>query len=250
MCSAWTLVAFLHLGETMGWRAKARQIRFQHPFHPMAQDFNAQFDHTVMDMIDHSPVGAVPSTPAYQDALIRLYASHQVYASADHRGGHVTARSLAALPVFHAANLDDVIAGRIGPDALEKNASIFDRYVLSLPEPKRKLAESHRVQVAGRPAHHRKHGAAEAVHDPIHTLILVPGTGPHPGLPGNYLHGSILQLNMKSDSPWAVHLHDSDDGTAVFEPATLKEAFEKAVEVFQSAPFAMSELQAIGFRIL
>ena len=74
-------------------------------------DPNADFDHAVLDKIDASPIGAVPTTPAYQDALRRLYAAQQVYASADHKGGHVTTRSLAQLPCFHAHNLEAFIAG-------------------------------------------------------------------------------------------------------------------------------------------
>src|SRR6185312_8154487 len=98
----------------------------------MTSDPHAQFDHTILEMIEQSPIGAVPFTPAYRDALSRLYASHQVYASADHKGGHVTARSLAGAPPFFADNLADVIAGRTTPDSLEANAKIFDRYVHSL----------------------------------------------------------------------------------------------------------------------
>ena len=67
-------------------------------------------------MIEHSPVGAVPFTPTYQDAMKRLYASHQVYADADHKNGHVTARSLAKKPHFQANTLESVIAGKIGPE--------------------------------------------------------------------------------------------------------------------------------------
>lgn len=203
-------------------------------------------------MIEHSPVGAVPSTPTYQDALIRLYAAHQVYASADHKDGHVTARSLAQLPSFHAANLKSLMAGEISPEALESNAGIFDRYVQSLPVSRREKAKTFRESVAGRPAHHRaKHsGAAETlVHDPVHSLFLVPGTGPHHGLPGNYLYGSVLQLNATSESAWAVHLHDCDDGAAFFDTPTVTEAFAKLVEVIESAPFSMGELEALGFRL-
>ena len=58
----------------------------------MSHDPNAEFDQSVLDKIDLSPIGALPATPAYQDALKRLYASRQVYAHADHKGGHVTAR--------------------------------------------------------------------------------------------------------------------------------------------------------------
>jgi len=81
----------------------------------MPPDPNAYFDQAVLDQIEHSPIGAVPFTPTYQDALKRLYGSHQAYAHADHKNGHVTARSLAKLPHFQAKNLEELIAGRIGP---------------------------------------------------------------------------------------------------------------------------------------
>jgi hypothetical protein len=218
----------------------------------MAHDPHAPFDQAVLDMIEHSPIGAVPNTPAYQDAIARLYASHQAYADADHKDGHVTARSLAKLPPFHANNLDGLIAGLIEPAALESNASIFERYVQSLPTARRAKAESFRTHVAGRPAHHRAKqiGGVKTVvaHDPIHTLFLVPGTGPHPGLPGNYLHGSVLQLNAGPASAWAVHIHDSDDGAALCDAPTMPEALAKLAEVLESAPFHMNELEALGFR--
>ena len=211
----------------------------------MPNDPNAHFDQKVMEMIEHSPIGAVPVTPAYQDALKRLYASHQVYPSADHKGGHVTARSLAQLASFRANNLDALIAGQIGPEALESNGSIFDRYVQSLSFAHRVAAESRRAVVAGRPLLHRTKGA----HDPIHTLFLVPGTGPHPGLPGNYLYGSALQISADAaTSPWAVHLHDSDDGAVLFDAPTMHEALAKLQEVLECAPFNMNELEALGFR--
>ena len=216
----------------------------------MSQAPHAQFDEAVLDMIDRSPTGAVPTTPAYQDALVRLYAAHQVYSSADHKDGHVTARSLAGLVLFHAENLNELRAGKIKPEALETNASIFDRYIRSLPEARRQKAETYRLTVAGRPAHHRKHGTAEAVHDPVHTLFLVPGTGPHPGLPGNYLYGSVLQLTAAHDAAWAIHLHDSDDGVAIFDATTMTEALTELNEVLESAPFAMSEIEALGFRLV
>lgn len=150
----------------------------------MSYDPNAEFDHTVLDKIEASPIGALPLTPAYQDALNRLYAARQVYVSADHKGGHVTARSLASLPTFQAENLPALIAGEIDDEALEPNASIYDRYVQSLPEELRARAESHRLAVIGKPILHRARHGHEVVHDPMHTLFLVPGGGPHPGLPG------------------------------------------------------------------
>jgi hypothetical protein len=221
----------------------------------MSQDPHAQFDSTVLDMIEHSPVGAVPLTPSYQDALKRLYGAHQVYADADHRDGHVTARSLARLANFHAANLDALVAGTIPPDALEPNSSIFERYVHSLPADRRARAEGFRTKVAGRPILHRsKHVGAEKlpqVHDLTHTLFLVPGTGPHPGLPGNYLYGSLLEAGAGAPpGAWAIQIHDNDDGAAVFSTSGLAPALAKLQEVLDSAPFNMNELGGLDFRIL
>ena len=213
----------------------------------MPHDPHAHFDHTVLDLSEHSPVGAVPATPAYQDAIKRLYASHQAYADADHKDGHVTARALARLPSFHAANLDELIAGRIGSEALEPNAAIFDRYVQSLPADRRARAEARRLGVAGRPVHHRAKDTT--VHDLVHSLFLVPGAGPHPGLPGNYLYGSLYETGVTAHA-WALAIHDSDDGAAVFETAALPAALAKLQEVLASAPFNMNELEALEFRLV
>ena len=216
----------------------------------MANDPHAQFDHTVLDMIEHSPIGAVPHTPAYVDALGRLYASHQAYADADHKGGHVTARSLASKPAFFPNNLEAFLAGQIDTDALETNASIFDRYVQSLPAPSRPHAEAGRIMVIGKPAHHRAKHGADAVHDPLHALFLVPGAGPHPGLPGNYLHGAIFHIGADDASgAWVVHLHDADDGAAHFRAPTLAEALAKMQELVEIAPFHLNELPAVGFTL-
>jgi hypothetical protein len=213
----------------------------------MPPDADAEFDHKVLEMIEHSPVGAVPRTPAYQDALGRLRAARQVYPDADHVDGFVTARSLTARPTFYASNLDSLIAGAIDPDALESNASIFDRYVASLPAGARAKAEACRLMVAGRPAHHRKHNGV-LLHDPVHTLVLVPGAGAHPGIPGNYLHGSLLQLvGSPGGGGWAIHLHDRDDGASRWETPSLQTALEKLQEVVGSAPFHLSELADLGF---
>lgn len=202
----------------------------------------------MLNMIEHSPVGAVPNTPAHQDALKRLYAAQQVYAHADHPGGHVTARSLAQLPLFFPVNLDAFIAGEIADEAVESNASIYDRYVQSLPETLRASAESQRVTVIGKPVHHRtRHGAA-AVHDPLHMLFLVPGAGPHPGLPGNYLHGALFHLGADDETgAWVVHVHDGDDGMAMFRAPSRSEVLAKLEEVLACAPFHLSELAALGF---
>ena len=212
-------------------------------------DPNAEFDHAVLDKIEASPIGAVPTTPAYQDALRRLYAARQVYASADHKGGHVTARSLAALPFFHAHNLDAFIAGAITDDALEFNKSIYDRYVASLPAAHRARAESYRLTVTGKAIQHRaKHGVA-AVHDPLHTLFLVPGAGPHPGLPGNYLHGAVFHVGDEATGSWVIHVHDSEDAASLFKAPKLPEVLEKLQEVIASAPFELGELDALGFKL-
>lgn len=218
----------------------------------MAQDAHTPFDQSVLDMIEHSPAGGVPHTPTHQEALRRLYASHQVYASADHPEGHVTVRSLAKLPLFHARNLDELAAGRIEPSALEDNRAIFDRYLASLPNGVRTKAEAFRLRVVGRPVHHRKHHDAAATaefHDPVHSLFLVPGTGPNHGLPGNYLYGALFEIrHPNAASTWAVQLHDADDAASTYEAATLAEAVEKLQELLASAPFELTELEALDFR--
>ncbi len=215
----------------------------------MTQDPNAEFDHAVLDKIELSPIGAVPTTPAYQDALRRLYAAQQVYASADHKGGHVTARSLTQLPSFHADNLDAFIAGSISDDALESNASIYERYVQSLPLDLRAKAEKLRLMVIGKAVHHRAKVGHAIVHDPMHTLFLVPGAGPHSGLPGNYLHGSVFHVGDEVTGSWQVHVHDSDDGASVFNTPKLPEALAKLQEVLASAPFHLNELEGLGFKL-
>ncbi len=216
----------------------------------MFVDPQIQFEENVLDMIEQSPVGAVPHTPTYADALTRLYAKQQVYHDADHKDGHVTARSLAKLPHFQAENLAAFVAGQIEDTELESNDSIFTRYVESLALDHRKRAETLHLKVAGKPVHHRtKHGDQTAIHDPVHSLFLVPGTGPNRGLPGNYLHGSVLEISLKP-AAWSLHLHDSDDGNAVFDASSLAECVAKLDEVFESAPFHLNELEALGFKIV
>ncbi|HRE79547.1 MAG TPA: hypothetical protein PLN52_00800 [Opitutaceae bacterium] len=215
----------------------------------MPHDPHAEFDHHVLEMIERSPIGAAPSTPAHQESINRLRTSHQIYSDADHKNGYVTARSLSTRPSFVAQNLDQFVEGKIAPESLESNASIFDRYVASLPLTLRAHAETFRARVAGRPAHHRKHGGVIA-HDPVHSLLLVPGSGPHPGVTGNYLYGSLLQLTPDSvSSTWSVHLHDSDDGWTVCDLPTLAEAYTKVQELLSLAPFHMSEIESLGFQL-
>jgi hypothetical protein len=215
----------------------------------MPHNPNEDFDQHLLEIIEHSPTGSVPSTPFHQDGLNRLRASHQVYPDADHKDGYVTARSLAGRPAFHAANLDDLVGGRISAEALEPNAAIFDRYIRSLPAERHAKAEARRLAVAGRPVHHRAHGTGVVPHDPVHSLILVPGSGPHAGLPGNYLFGSVYETGAKS-GPWSVILHDSDDGAALFEAASMGEALAKVQEILSCAPFTLEELEALGFKLI
>jgi hypothetical protein len=215
----------------------------------MSQDPHAQFDQTVLDKIELSPVGALPHTPAYQDALNRLRASHQVYASADHKGGHVTVRSLTAAPVFYAHSLEAFLAGKLDAAELETDASIFNRYVASVPAPLQAKAEAARSLVVARRLHHRAKVGVEGVRDPIHSLILIPGCGPHPGLAGNYLYGAVQELTAGGHAGhWEINLHDAEDALARCELSSRAEALEKLQEVLASAPFLMSELATLGFQ--
>ncbi len=212
-------------------------------------DPNAEFDHALLDKIEASPVGTVASTPSYQDALKRLYAAHQVYPSADHKGGHVTARSLNGLPSFHAENLGAFTAGALTEEQLETNASIYSRYVASLPAGLRARAEAHRLMVIGKPVLHRaRHGHTD-VHDPLHMLFLVPGAGPHPGLPGNYLHGAVFHVGDEATGSWVIVIHDAEDGACRFGAPELTEVLAKLDEVLASAPFHLTELAALGFQM-
>lgn len=215
----------------------------------MALDTLAQFDQTVLDLVEHSPVGAVPHTPAYQDALRRLRAAHQVYASADHKSGYVTVRSLAALPAFYAPQLEGFLAGTVDAEALESETSVFNRYVKSLPPAVQAKAEATRAAVVGRRIHHRPKHAGEAVHDPLHALFLVPGSGLHPGLPGNYLYGAVAELENATGGAWAIQVHDVEEGVASCEVATRAEALDRLRDVLASAPFLLSELGELGFEI-
>lgn len=218
----------------------------------MSHDLHAQLDQSVLEMIEHSPVGAVPHTPTYQDALRRLYATHQVYPSADHKDGHVTARSLARAPLFYAENLDAVVANPRDIACLESNASIFARYLASLPAGSRAKAEAQKARVVGRPVLHRKHTRGEdsaAVHDPVHSLFLVPGGGRHAGLPGNYLHGSLNEVPHPGSQPtWTLVVHDAEDDLSTFEAVALTDALAMLKDLLASAPFHLGELAALGFK--
>jgi hypothetical protein len=216
----------------------------------MTLDPHTQFDQAVLDKIEQSPTGAVPYTPAYQDALNRLRTSHQVYSSADHKGGYVTVRSLASLPLFTANNLEAFLAGQESETELESDDQVFQRYVDSLPPAVKTKAEAARALVVAKRHHHRsKHGGA-VVSEPAHSLLLVPGAGPHPGLAGNYLYGSVREIaGNEAGATWEIQLHDAEDGSAVCELASRAEALEKLQEITASAPFLLSELTELGFRL-
>ena len=57
-------------------------------------------------------------------------------------------------------------------------------------------------------------------------------------------------MTAASDAPWAIHVHDSDDGVAIFDAPTMMEALIELKDVIDSAPFAMSEIEALGFRLI
>ncbi len=216
----------------------------------MPLDSQAQFDQHLLEMIASNPTGAVPVTPAHQEALARLVSAHQVYPSADHKDGYVTMHTLAQLPCFHAENLEAVMMAEAEQSTLESDDRIYDRYVASLPAQRREAAEDLRGIAVGRKLLHRAKHDGTVVHDPIHSLFLIPGAGPHPGLPGNYLHGSIFQDHLHDLArAWAVHLHDRDDGAATIEVPTRDAALEKLQELLASAPFQLSELDALGFQM-
>lgn len=216
----------------------------------MAHDPFAQFDQNILDLIEHSAVGAVPHTPAHQDSLARLLGSFQVYSSAYHKGGYVTARSLGARPAFHAHNLAAFLSGSVIAAELETDESIFDRYTASLPAERQPAATKHRTNVITRRIHHRaKHGVV--ARDPVHSLILVPGGGVHPGLPGDYLHGALIEIVGPDDasSTFSLQLHDREDGVATSPEAPPAASLATLQDVLASAPFHLRELEALGFKV-
>lgn len=214
----------------------------------MPTSATAAFDQTVLDMIEHSPTGSVPRTPSYDEALTRLDATRQVYASADHKGGYVTARSLSRLPSFMAFNLQEIAASEHA--VLESNNSIFDRYLQSLNPMLRPVAEGFRLLVAGKPIHHRPKVGGPLARDPVHSIFLVPGAGPRPGLPGNYLHGVLAEKQEGQKLSWSIRILDSDNDAAACEVASAGEAVERMQELVESAPFHLSELEALGFTLV
>jgi hypothetical protein len=216
----------------------------------MPNDAHAQFDQTVLDLIECSPAGAVPHTPTHQDALGRLRATHQVYPSADFKNGYVTVRSLSAKRSFYAGKLHAFLAGEADVAELEGDGDVFGRYVRSLPPLAQARAEDHRATVVGRRLHHRTKQGAEGASEAVQALFLLPGSGAHAGLPGNYLYGSILQTCADAAAGgWAILVHDVENGTASCELGNRAEAAAKFQDVAASAPFLLVELAELGFRL-
>lgn len=208
------------------------------------------FDHTVLDLIEHNPSGSVPRTPTYDDSLVRLYAAQQVYHNSDYKDCHVTARSLAKLPVFVAKGLLELAEHPDDHSNLEANAAVFERYLATLPAPLKARAEALRLTVAGKAIHHRPKAGGLLVRDPLHSLFLLPGAGPQPGLPGNYLRGSVDEIQDEAQQTvWRIQIMDSDNDASVCLLPSLPEALARLQELLDSIPFHLSELEALGFEL-
>lgn len=206
------------------------------------------FDLTLLDLIEHSPIGAAPHTPTHDESLKRLLGALQVFHSSDFKDGFITARSLARQPLFIAAGLQELAAHPEDPSQVESNGSVFDRYVASLPLAHRARAETFRLGTAGRPIHHRAKTGGPVARDPLHSIFLVPGVGPQPGLPGNYLRGSLAEVqDADHQTRYRIQVLDADTDAAVCELPTLGEALDRLRDVTESAPFHLSELEALGF---
>ncbi len=212
----------------------------------MPTSSNSPFDQSVLDLIEHNAGGSVPHTPTYDDALARLRSTQQIYANADHKGGHVTARSLAGRAPFYATNLPGTATSLEQVPTLETNASIFARYLASLSPAQRVQAEKFRLAVTGRPVHHRHKGEGPQIHDPLSTIFLLPGGGPQPGLPGNYLHGF---LSEGQGDAWCIQVLDSDTDLAVAEEHSLAKILERFQDLLACAPFHLTELESLGFTL-
>lgn len=217
----------------------------------MPHNPHEEIDHALLDMIERSPVGAVPRTPTFDEAIARLLASRQIYHSSDHRNGYVTARSMAALPVFLPAGLEALATA--GPEAsasVESASGVFDRYASSLATNTKARALELRPAVVGKAVHHRpKSGGAAHARDPLHALFLVPGAGPQPGLPGNYLKGTLDELPAPNGAAWRIQIMDTDTDASVWTTADLGEAVARVAEVAACAPFHLDELAALGFEL-
>lgn len=216
----------------------------------MPQSQLTPLDQAVLDLIEHSPVGAVPRTPTYDESIHRLLQAQQVYHSSDHRDGFVTARSLARLPLFVPNGLLELAGHPDDLSLLESNNSVFDRYVASLPLGPRVKAEGFRLVVAGKPVLHRHKSGGTLVRDPLHSIFLVPGAGPQPGLPGNYLRGILDELHDPVEGArWRIQIMDTDTDASVCVFDTLAGALARLEEVLGCAPFHLAELETLGFTL-
>lgn len=205
------------------------------------------FDQTVLGLIEQTTNGVVPRTPSYDESTTRLRAAGQIYANSDFPGGFVTARSLARLPLFAAANLEACVNCGDGSVTPEPNLAVFERYLQSLRPELRARAETFRVPLAGHPVHHRAKGGAAPSREPLNLLFFIPGGSKHRTLPGNYLHGFLKE--GVAGAPWELRVADAERGTARLTAATREEAFGKYAELTASVPFLLGELEALGFSL-
>lgn len=209
-----------------------------------------EFDHAVLDMIERSSSGSVPRTPTYDEAIKRLLGSRQIYHSSDHRDGYVTARSLSSLACYVPAGLEGLVAAGGDASGVEQPNAVYDRYVAALPAPQRQKAESLRLSIAGKAVHHRPKTGGTLVRDPLHLLFLVPGAGPQPGLPGNYLRGMLDEVpSVAGATLWRIRVMDTDTDASEWTTADLGEAVARVGEVVACAPFHLDELAALGFEL-
>ena len=95
----------------------------------------------------------------------------------------------------------------------------------------------------------RDHGALGRARGTARELDLRHIVGPHPGLPGNYLYGSLYQAGADAKGAWGIYLHDAEDGLARCELPDQAAALERFREVIASAPFQLAELDTLGFHI-
>ena len=56
-------------------------------------------------------------------------------------------------------------------------------------------------------------------------------------------------LFRSATGAWEIHLHDSEDGAAVFSTPARTDVLTKLQEVISCAPFHLNELPTLGFRL-
>jgi hypothetical protein len=101
----------------------------------------------------------------------------------------------------------------------------FDEYVAAHPE-----GESFRAWVtsSGRNKH----------------VKLIPGAGPHSGLPGEYLHAHLVH----SDECMWISVRDCDDGYITKVVDDKEEGLQELENLKKLAPFHLWELEEFGYK--